>query len=114
VQPNMQMDTTAYVRREDSFLQGIKDCIPTVLGYLSIGFAAGVVEKTAGLSVLEIALMCLLIYAGSAQFIAAGMIVAKGSIAAIIFTIFFVNLRHLLMSAALSPYFRHLTPFEIC
>ncbi|TGU53280.1 branched-chain amino acid ABC transporter permease, partial [Mesorhizobium sp. M00.F.Ca.ET.186.01.1.1] len=37
-------------------MQGVKDCIPTLLGYLSIGFAAGVLEKTAGLSIMEIAL----------------------------------------------------------
>ncbi|MFD0713286.1 AzlC family ABC transporter permease [Paenibacillus sp. GCM10027626] len=97
---------------EDSFLQGVKDCIPTLLGYLSIGFAAGVVGNTAGLSVLEITLMSILIYAGSAQFIVAGMIATGGSAAAIVFTVFIVNLRHLLLSAALSPYFRHLAPLK--
>lgn len=97
---------------EGSFLQGVKDCIPTLLGYLSIGFAAGVVGKTAGLSIIEITLMSLLIYAGSAQFIVAGMIAANGSASAIILTVFFVNLRHLLLSAALSPYFRHLAPLK--
>jgi len=97
---------------EESFLQGVKDCIPTLLGYLSIGFAAGVVGKTAGLSIAEITLMSLLVYAGSAQFIFAGMIAANSSAAAIILTIFFVNLRHLLLSAALSPYFRHLTSLK--
>lgn len=98
--------------REESFLQGVKDCIPTLLGYWSIGFAAGVLEKTSGLSIAEILLMCILVYAGSAQFIAAGMIAAHGSPMAIIITIFFVNLRHLLLSAALSPFFRHLTPMK--
>ncbi|GIP38371.1 branched-chain amino acid ABC transporter permease [Paenibacillus sp. J31TS4] len=98
--------------REESFLQGVKDCVPTLLGYLSIGFAAGVVEKTSGLSLMEITLMSVLLYAGSAQFIVAGMIAAHGSAASIVFTIFFVNLRHLLLSAALSPYFRHLTPLK--
>lgn len=97
---------------EESFFQGVIDCIPTLLGYLSIGFAAGVVEKTSGLSIVEIALMSILIYAGSAQFIAAGMVAANGSMTAIIFTIFFVNLRHLLLSAALSPYFRYLSPLK--
>ncbi|MCS7462276.1 AzlC family ABC transporter permease [Paenibacillus doosanensis] len=95
---------------EESFLQGVKDCIPTLLGYLSIGLAAGVVEKTAGLSIAEIALMSILVYAGAAQFIASGMIAAGTSSTAIIVTIFLVNLRHLLLSAALSPYFRHLSP----
>ncbi|WIY62770.1 AzlC family ABC transporter permease [Bacillus arachidis] len=88
----------------ETFRQGVKDCLPTVLGYLSIGIAAGVIEKTAGFSLVEIALMSTLIYAGSSQFILAGMFAAGAPASAIIFTVFFVNLRHLLMSAALAPY----------
>ncbi|KJB86918.1 branched-chain amino acid permease [Paenibacillus sp. E194] len=107
---NVQMNSSP--RDEDSFIQGVKDCVPTLLGYLSIGLAAGVIQKTAGLSITEIALMSMILYAGSAQFIAAGMIAASSSITAIIITIFFVNLRHILLSAALAPYFRHLTPLR--
>lgn len=98
-----------FLYEEESFWKGVKDCVPTLLGYLSIGFAAGVVEKTAGLSIVEIALISLLLYAGSGQFIAAGMISAAHPISAIVFTIFFVNSRHLLLSAALAPYFRNQT-----
>ncbi|WP_062105505.1 AzlC family ABC transporter permease [Bacillus niameyensis] len=108
----MKVATSIIQKEKSHFFDGVKACIPTLLGYLSIGFAAGVIEKTAGLSVLEIILMSSLIYAGSAQFIAAGMIAVNASATAIIFTIFFVNLRHLLLSAALSPYFRHLTPLK--
>lgn len=98
--------------KSQQFWQGVKDCVPTLLGYLSIGFAAGVVQKTAGLSTFEIVLMCLLLYAGSGQFIAAGLIAAQHPVSAIVFTIFFVNLRHFLLSAAISPYFRHLPPWK--
>lgn len=111
MQENVHTNRSGAIR-EESFFQGVKDCIPTLLGYLSIGFAAGVVGKTSGLSIVEITLMSTLVYAGSAQFIIAGMIAAQGSAASIIFTVFFVNLRHLLLSAALSPYFRHLTPLK--
>lgn len=109
---NVQLETIPTPKEEDSFLKGVKDCIPTLLGYLSIGLAAGVVQKTAGLSIAEIALISLMLYAGSAQFIAAGMIAVSSSPVAIIVTIFIVNLRHILLSAALSPYFRHLTPLR--
>jgi len=105
-------DATAVPESSDTFLQGVKDCLPTLLGYLSIGFAAGVVGKTAGLTLAEIAMLSIILYAGSAQFIAAGMIAAGSSSSAIVITIFLVNLRHLLLSAALSPYFRHLTPLR--
>lgn len=111
-QESLELKSNAAMVEEESVWQGVKDCIPTLLGYLSIGFAAGVVEKTSGLSIAEIALMSLLLYAGSGQFIAAGMIAASNPISAIIFTIFFINIRHLLLSAALSPYFRHLSPWK--
>lgn len=94
------------VEESDSFLQGVKDCMPTVFGYLSIGFAAGVIERTAGMSMLEIILISLFLYAGSAQFIAASMLVAGASMPAILFAIFFVNLRYLLLSASIAPYFK--------
>lgn len=107
-----QQHSTASANNREQFWQGVKDCVPTLLGYLSIGFAAGVVQHTSGLSILEITLMSLLLYAGSGQFIAAGLIAASHPISAIVFTIFFVNLRHLLLSAAISPYFRHLSAWK--
>lgn len=88
------------------FIQGIKDCIPTIFGYLSIGFACGILCKSCGLTFFEAIGMSMFIYAGSAQFIAAGMILSAASISSIILTIFFVNLRHLFMSASIAPYFR--------
>ncbi len=63
---SMDVQGTGERRPFETFLQGVKDCVPTLLGYWSIGFAAGVVERTAGLSLAEIALLCLLLYAGSA------------------------------------------------
>ena len=111
-QGSLKLNAHSFPNEDEGFWKGIKDCVPTMLGYLSIGFAAGVVEKTAGLSIAEIALMSLLLYAGSGQFIAAGMIAASNPISAIIFTVFFINLRHLLLSAAVSPYFRHLPPWK--
>jgi len=106
----MNADHTIEETENVGFRAGVRACVPTLLGYLSIGFAAGVVEHTAGLTLAEIILMSSLVYAGSAQFIAAGMIASHGSPAAIVLTVFFVNLRHLLLSAALSPYFRRLSP----
>ena len=88
------------------FMQGAKDCIPTIFGYLSIGFTCGVVSKSCGLTLWETIGMSTFIYAGSSQFIAASMILSAIAAPSIIFTIFLVNLRHLFMSAALAPYFQ--------
>jgi len=105
------MTSTTELRNEathspnDSFIQGIKDCIPTLLGYISIGLAFGVVGSASGLSVLEIALLTILIYAGSAQFIFCALLLTNSPASAIIVTIFVVNLRHLLMSLTIAPHF---------
>ncbi|MCE4049307.1 AzlC family ABC transporter permease [Bacillus sp. Au-Bac7] len=112
----MQLDSPNYSivmkkGSEETFLQGVKACIPTLLAYLSIGFACGIVQKTAGLSIAEIILLTLFVYSGSAQFIVASMYLISTPLA-VITTIFFVNIRHLLLSAALSPYFQHLSPFR--
>lgn len=89
-----------------SFKDGVYACIPTLLGYIGIGIAAGVVGKSANLSVLEITLLAIIVYAGAAQFIIAGLMIVATPISAIIFTVFLVNSRHFLMSMATAPAFR--------
>lgn len=59
------------------FLQGVKDCIPTLLGYVCIGFAAGIVGASSGVGTMEIALMSALVYAGASQFIMCSMLAAS-------------------------------------
>ena len=94
----------------DGFNAGLRAAWPVMLGYLSIGFAAGVVQRAAGLSIAEVMLMSLVLYAGSAQFVAASMIATSvpgaAPVSAIVVTIAFVNLRHLLLSAAIAPALR--------
>lgn len=89
----------------DRFMNGVKDCLPTLLGYISIGFAFGVVGASSNFNLLEITLLSVLVYAGAAQFIFCGLFIVGTPASIIIFTIFIVNLRHLLMSLALAPSF---------
>jgi predicted branched-subunit amino acid permease len=56
-------------RKCDILLQGIKAAWPICVGFLSLGFAFGVLAQKAGLELLDIALMSMLVYAGSSQFI---------------------------------------------
>jgi predicted branched-subunit amino acid permease len=62
------------------------------------------VERAAGLSYAEILLLSTVLYAGSAQFVVASMLGSPA--AAIVLTVFLLNLRHLLLSAALAPALR--------
>lgn len=77
---------------------------PICLGYFPIGLALGVLAQKAGLPWWAMAMMSVLVFAGSAQFICVAMLTAKASIPAIILTTFVVNLRHVLMSSALAVY----------
>lgn len=88
------------------FFNGMQDCIPTILGYLSIGFACGVVSKSCGMTIWQSTVMSAFIYAGSSQFIASSMILSLAPAPNIILAIFLVNLRYFLMSASLAPYFK--------
>ncbi|MEW4371732.1 AzlC family ABC transporter permease [Paenibacillus kandeliae] len=90
---------------EPTFLEGVRDCIPTLLGYISIGLAAGIVGAASHLSVLEVALMSILVYAGASQFIICALLAVHTPASAIILTAFIVNLRHFLLSTTLAPQF---------
>jgi len=78
--------------------------LPVVLGYLPIGFAFGVLAAAAGISPFNAVLMSLIVFAGSAQLMAVGFISQGVGPWSLIAATFIINLRHLLMSASLSPY----------
>jgi 4-azaleucine resistance transporter AzlC len=91
-------------RAESPLASAFRQALPIILGYVPVGFAYGVLAQKSGLSVLNTLLMSALVYAGSAQLIAVGLFAAMASPLAIVATTFVVNLRHLLMSAALAPF----------
>lgn len=87
-----------------AFKQGAAAAWPICLGYFPIGLALGVLAQKAGLPWWAVAMMSVLVFAGSAQFICVAMLAAEASVASIIMTTFVVNLRHVLMSSALAVY----------
>ena len=90
------------------FLAGIRAELPIVLGVLPFGLIYGVLAISAGLTPLLAIASSMIVFAGSAQFIGAQLIGAGAPALVIWATTFIVNLRHLLYSAALSPYTAHL------
>ena len=87
---------------------GLKAAWPICVGYVPIGLAFGVLAQKASLSLVEIGLLSLLVFAGSSQFIAVSMLNSGSAILPIVLTTFMVNLRHLLMSSSLAVYLRRL------
>jgi len=90
------------------FLAGVKAMIPLVIGGLPFGIIFGALSISAGISVAGTMALSLFVFAGSAQFIAVGLVGAGASVPVIILTTFVVNLRHALYSATLAPFVKHL------
>ncbi|GAB6094895.1 AzlC family ABC transporter permease [Desulfatiferula olefinivorans] len=83
-------------------IAGMSGAWPICLGYIPLGMTLGVLGQKAGLTPVDMGIMSLFVFAGSAQFIAVSMIITGASPLSIIMTAFVVNLRHLLMSSSLS------------
>lgn len=96
-----------------SILRGIRQALPIVLGYIPVGFAYGVLAQKSGLGIVAGVGMSLIVFAGSAQLIGAGLFGAGAAPLTIIVTTFVVNLRHLLMSAALAPKLKGWKKYQI-
>jgi 4-azaleucine resistance transporter AzlC len=95
--------------RRTEFLRGVRDTLPLILGAIPFGVIFGVIAATNGLSPAATMAMSLFVFAGSSQFIAAGLVGQGVATAFIILTTFVVNLRHMLYSATLAPHMRHLS-----
>ncbi|HEW4092375.1 TPA: AzlC family ABC transporter permease [Streptococcus pneumoniae] len=80
--------------------------MPTALGYVSIGLACGIIGVPY-VTLVEMGLMSLFVYAGSAQFAMLALIVVQAPVTAVAMTVFLINLRLFLLSLHASTYFRH-------
>ena len=90
------------------FLAGARDSFPLIVGAIPFGIIFGTLAMSSGLSFAGAMAMSAFVFAGSAQFIALGLVVAGTAWPIIVLTTFVVNLRHTLYSATLAPYVRHL------
>ncbi len=88
---------------------GMRAAWPICIGYIPLGLAFGILAQKAGFDVLDIALMSVIVFAGSSQFIAAAMLSSGAAPVSIILTTLMVNLRHVLMSSALAVYLQRVS-----
>lgn len=98
--------------RHSAFMEGIKDAAPQAPGVAAWGLMTGVAMMNSGMSVLESIAMTLFVYAGSSQLAAIPLIAVGAPAWVILATGFCVNLRFMVFSLHLRPYFMHLPRFE--
>ncbi|HTN64917.1 MAG TPA: AzlC family ABC transporter permease [Burkholderiaceae bacterium] len=94
--------------RLSSFAAGARDTLPMLVGAAPFGLIFGTLVAPAHLDGWQGQLMSLGVFAGSSQFIAAGLMAAGTGMLVIWFATFIVNLRHMLYAATLLPHVHHL------
>ena len=72
--------------KEKGFWEGVQAAVPTALGYVSIGLACGIIGSPY-VTPVEMGLMSLFVYAGSAQFAMIALIAVQAPVAAIAMTV---------------------------
>jgi 4-azaleucine resistance transporter AzlC len=104
----MKMRVAATPSPQTEFWAGCRAIVPLVVGAIPFGMIFGTLATSSGLSFAGALGMSALVFAGSSQFIALGLLAAGTPLPLIILTTFVVNLRHLLYAISLLPHIRHL------
>ena len=88
----------------ESRKQLLRDSVGIMVSAGGFGLVYGLTARAAGFSPLEASAMSTFVFAGAAQFVAVGYVVAAVPWYAIVGLTAFLNARHVLYSAALAPY----------
>ena len=88
---------------EDGFAAGFLAILPLVVAVAPFGLLLGALAVQKGLSPFEVGLMSAMVFAGASQFVAIEIWTTPPLVALLGATALMVNLRHVLMGAALAP-----------
>jgi 4-azaleucine resistance transporter AzlC len=94
--------------RRSEFCAGARDTLPLIIGAIPFGLVFGTLAGSTGLSMPAAMCMSVFVFAGSAQFIALGLLGTSTVWPIIVLTTLVVNFRHLLYSATLLSHLRQL------
>jgi len=91
-------------------LAATRDSLPIWVGVTPFGLVFGLLSQQTELGIMGALAMSAFVFAGSAQFIALGLLQAGTAYPFIVLTTLVVNLRHLLYGASLAPHIQRLRP----
>ncbi|RZI44775.1 branched-chain amino acid ABC transporter permease [Herbaspirillum sp. HC18] len=94
--------------RLSSLAAGARDTIPMLVGAAPFGMIFGTLVSAGPLAAWQGQFMSMSVFAGSSQFISAGLVAGHAATLVIWLTTFIVNLRHALYAATLLPHVAHL------
>jgi len=87
------------------FTYGLRQSLTIVIGYAPVAVTFGILATQFGLTYWEAGLMSFFVFAGAAQFIAIEMLHQGATVWMIGLTTLIVNIRHVLMSLSVVPFF---------
>jgi 4-azaleucine resistance transporter AzlC len=95
--------------KNTEFWRGVKAEAPILLGVIPFGLLYGALAINSHISVSAAQAMSSIIFAGSAQLIAAQLVGSGTAGLVIMMVVLVVNLRHILYSASIAPHVPHLS-----
>jgi len=96
------------MKNHELMKKGMVASLPMIVGGIPFGILFGSLAMSNGLSPWFAIAMSSIVFAGSAQFVALGLILMDAPLWVIISTTFIVNLRHILYAADLIKFVKHL------
>jgi 4-azaleucine resistance transporter AzlC len=90
-----------------AFIQGLRDQAPFILGNIPFGMITGAAAISAGVDPSLGMAMSVIMFAGAAQLAAISLMAQHAPGGIVVLTVMVVNLRMMMYSAAVAPYFRH-------
>lgn len=91
-----------------AFLRGVLDEAPLLIGVAPFGLVYGVLALASGLSPWQAFALSFILFGGASQIVFAQLWAALAPVFVLAGSVFVLNLRHVLYSAAMAPYFRTL------
>ncbi|MFC7096867.1 AzlC family ABC transporter permease [Halobaculum marinum] len=88
---------------------GVRDTLPLLLGIVPFALVAGVAGVEAGLTPLQTVGLSVVVFAGASQLAAIELLGDDAALGVVVLTVVVINLRMLMYSASIAPYFRHLS-----
>ena len=88
------------------FLAGVRAMAPLLLGIVPFALVAGITAVDAGLTLAQTVGMSVVVFAGASQLAAIELIGKSAPAAVVVLTAVVINLRFVMYSASIAPYFR--------
>ncbi|MCY7388221.1 MAG: AzlC family ABC transporter permease [Burkholderiales bacterium] len=88
-----------------AFIQGLRDQVPFTPGFVPFGLITGAAAISAGVDPWLSMAMSVIMYAGAAQLAAISLLAQHAPGGIVVLTVLVVNLRMMMYSAAIAPYF---------